>query len=116
MSKRYSIGDLALTLTRALPQELTLTQAHARAIKSWFFFYNFSEKTPIFFSRTLFCNKIFLKFVKTKKVRARVRKCVCTVRTVYVQCAYCAYTYNTHVSCVPGTIMLSPKGSHISYS
>ena len=110
MSKGYSIGDLALTLTRALPQELT-----ARAKKGWFFFTVFRKK-PRIFTRTLFCNKIFLKFVKTKKVRARVRKCVCTVRTVYVQCAYCAYTYNTHVPCVPGTILLSPKGSHISYS
>ena len=115
MSKMYSIGDLALTLTRALPQELTLTKAHARAKKGLVFLGFFGRK-PQIFTRTLFCNKIFLKFVKTKKVRARVRKCVCTVRTVYVQCAYCAYTYNTHVPCVPGTILLSPKGSHISYS
>ena len=56
MSKMYSIGDLALTLTRALPQELTLTQAHARAKNSWFCL-GFSEKTSNFYKNSLFQQK-----------------------------------------------------------
>ena len=58
MSKMYSIGDLALTLTRALPQELTLTQAHARAKKSWVFL-GFFEKNLYFLQELSFATKSF---------------------------------------------------------
>ena len=58
MSKMYSIGDLALTLTRALPQELTLTQAHTRVKKSWFFL-GFSKKTLNFYKNSLLQQNLF---------------------------------------------------------
>ena len=59
MSKMYSIGDLALTLTRALPKELTLTQAHARAKKELVFFRVFRKKTSNFYKNSLLQQNLF---------------------------------------------------------
>ena len=59
MSKMYSIGDLALTLTRALPQELTLTKAHARAKKGLVFFRVFRKKTSNFYKNSLLQQNLF---------------------------------------------------------
>ena len=70
--------DLALALTQALPRELALTRPHARAVKGKFFSKVFRKKLE-FLTRIFFCNKLFLKFVKTKKVHTCVQTCVLCV-------------------------------------